>query len=70
MRLGAIAEGLAHDLGEIEHAHRRSFLETGLIAELVARDELSGLERIEGLANDTEGPSSDEVGEPGDSDPE
>jgi diguanylate cyclase (GGDEF)-like protein len=28
---------------DMEHAHRRSFLETGLIAELVARDELSGL---------------------------
>lgn len=28
---------------DIEHAHRRSFLETALIGELVARDELSGL---------------------------
>lgn len=28
---------------DMEHAHRRSFLEAGLIGELVARDELSGL---------------------------
>jgi diguanylate cyclase (GGDEF)-like protein len=28
---------------DIEHAHRRNFLETALIGELVARDELSGL---------------------------